>query len=185
MNLKQQVVRAISWPSFAWSSTKIASLVLVLLTACGGGGGGGSPTAPRITYVQVAGSWGGSWYAGGLSIPTSMQISQTGSSISGTIIVRVLSTFSFPISGTVSTDNGSGGGTLDWSVPGITFGGKMAVTNSGEMIGDVLLDNHDGHPLDGLMDLYRHAALTMSPSSRTSSSPDELLREVRRLRGGR
>ena len=86
--------------------TIISALLLVLAGACGGGGGHSPTEQPQIE--QVAGTWRGLWLTSGLSVPAIMTLSQSGSSLSGTVSV-LESTFNI---------TGAAGGTgITWSVP--------------------------------------------------------------------
>ena len=107
------------------------------LSACGGGGGGGDTPTESRDVIQVAGTWQGTWSTSGQDAAAVMTLSQSGSSLRGT--VSVLNSM-FDIRG-----NSSGTG-MAWSVlrGGCDFlsgAGSAASSVPAELIGSMSLDN--------------------------------------------
>ena len=104
--------------------------ITALLVACGGGGGhGGSPSEPQV--ANVAGHWTGQWSTAGLAITSTMNLTQSGSSISGNITV---------LGSTLQLTGSVGSSSLSWQVVGggcgsftgsTTFGGLNPTSMNG------------------------------------------------------
>jgi hypothetical protein len=98
-----------------------ASWFALLSVACGGGGGGSGPTAPP-PVPQIAGGWAGAWSTGPLVVNPVMQVSQSGTAVTGTLAIFG---FAFDIQGTVSSNL-----TLVWHA---TNGGCGSLSGDGSM----------------------------------------------------
>ena len=149
--------------------TIISALLLVLAGACGGGGGHSPTEQPQIE--QVAGTWRGLWLTSGLSVPAIMTLSQSGSSLSGTVSV-LESTFNI---------TGAAGGTgITWSVPNsgcgsLTGTGTGANLAPSELDGSMTLDTRgctNGAFFTGTIQWFRGSALKAGAAGRRSTLGD-------------
>lgn len=109
--------------------------VAVLSVSCGGGGGGHSPTEQQ-QIVQVAGTWRGIWFTSGLSEPSILTLTQSGSNLNGT--VSILSSV-FDVKGTATPSS------IAWSVVGGGCGsligtGAASSLAPSELAGTMTLD---------------------------------------------
>src|SRR5437870_12368323 len=102
---------------------KIVAIGLLALLAAGSAGCGAAREAQQAAAnaptANVAGTWTGSAGTGGVFMPVTMTLAQTGTSVSGTISVGGRTDLSGPIKGSVP------GELLNLTLPAVRPGEKM------------------------------------------------------------
>ena len=101
---------------------------IVLVSACGSSAT--APTSTSTTPANIAGTWTGSAGTGGVFMPVTMTLAQTGTSVSGTISVGGRTDLSGPIKGTVQ------GELLNLTLPAVRLG-QMMVKQQNTITGEV------------------------------------------------
>ncbi|PYN35257.1 MAG: hypothetical protein DME01_12415 [Candidatus Rokuibacteriota bacterium] len=113
---------------------KIVAIGLLALLAAGSAGCGAAREAQQAAAnaptANVAGTWTGSAGTGGVFMPVTMTLAQTGTSVSGTISVGGRTDLSGPIKGTVQ------GELLNLTLPAVRLG-QMMVKQQNTITGEV------------------------------------------------